>query len=210
MSEPSRIDRTAGTIDWPAWAGRTPAGQRASTAKYSVSFADALDAIEAELEDRLGVDGYRVSTAAPHRTTDGRPYADANPDDPGVVVRWSRDGRQYAVACDYYTTLRDNARTIGLWIKETRKRSDRPVHTGQDEFAAARLPAEEATPAEPAPHRVLGVEPGASDETVVEAFREQVKEVHPDSGGSTEAYQRLQAAKDELLGDSTHSNGGGR
>jgi hypothetical protein len=204
VSDPSAVDRTAGEIDWPAWAERTPAAERESTAKYSVSFADTLDRLDAELVRRVAVDDYRLSTAAPHRKRDGRPYADASPDDPGVVVRWSKDGQQFCVACDHYTTLRDNARTIGLWIEETRKRGDRPVQTGEDEFAAARLPGADAEPATPDPHTVLGVERDADDSEVLEAFRRRVKDVHPDAGGSTEAYQLVQSAKEELF------DGGGR
>lgn len=124
---PSSVDRTAGEIDWPPWAERTPADERERTYKFGVSLARALNDIETVLEKRIDVDDWRLSTAAPHRKKDGRPYADANPVDPSVVVRWTKDGDQFAVACDRYEDLRDNVRSIGLYLEEKRKMSIRPV-----------------------------------------------------------------------------------
>ena len=203
----SRTDRTGGEIDWPDFAERTDPRSRERTSKFSVTLASALSDIESELEDRLEVTDYRISTAAPHRKRDGRPYADANPDDPGVVVRWSKDGEQYCVAADHYTDLRDNARAIGLYIEEKRKMGNRPVHTGQDEFATARLPPgddEEAAVvvaggAQRPPHEVLGVAPDAPEPVVKGAYRELLKERHPDHGGSAAELRELNDAKDALL-----------
>jgi len=79
MSSATQTDRTAGEADWPAWADRTPPGERTQTAKYSLTQHQAIKRLETELEDRLGVDDWRLSTAAPHRKRDGMPYADANP-----------------------------------------------------------------------------------------------------------------------------------
>lgn len=50
-------------------------------------------------------------------------------------------------------------------------------------------------------YEVLGVEPGASREEILEAWRRLVKRVHPDSGGSAFLTAKLNAAKDVLLGD---------
>ena len=54
----NRIDRTSGEIDWPDWAGRTRAGARKRTSKFSVTLAKSIGDIETELEDRLGVDDW--------------------------------------------------------------------------------------------------------------------------------------------------------
>lgn len=199
----NRTDRTGGEIDWPTWAERTDGAVRERTRKFDVALAQAINRIEASLEDRLDVDDWRLSTAAPHRKRDGRPYADANPDDPGAVVRWSKDGEQYAVACDHYTRLRDNVRAIGLYIEEKRKMSNRPVTTGQDEFATARLPSgdeETGIVARPPPHEVLGVGPDAPEGAVRDAYREKIKAAHPDGGGSSEEAELVNWAKEELLG----------
>jgi len=200
----SRADRTDGEIDWPAFIDRTPPRQRERTAKFRVPMGKTIDDIETELEDRLEVDDWRLSTAAPHRKKDGRPYADANPDDPGAVVRWTKDTNQYAIAADEYDDLRDNLRAIGLYIAEKRKMSNRPVKTGQDEFATAQLPSgnEDAIVADAghqAPHEILGVEQNAPEAAVRGAYRGLLKERHPDHGGSPEEFAELQRAKEAML-----------
>ncbi|CCQ34286.1 heat shock protein DnaJ domain protein [Halorhabdus tiamatea SARL4B] len=197
----STTDCTAGEIDWPAGFERTDPADRVRTSKFSVTFHDAISELEDELLERVDADDVRISTAAPHRKSDGRPYADANPDEPSVVVRWTKDGDQYAVACDHYTDWRDNARAIGLYVREKRKMASRPVVTGQDEFATARLPSgdEDAIAGQKPPNEVLGVEPDADPATVREAFRERAKETHADVGGSSEAFKRVKRAKEAML-----------
>lgn len=50
-------------------------------------------------------------------------------------------------------------------------------------------------------YEVLGVEPGASREEILEAWRRLIKRVHPDSGGSAFLSAKLNAAKRVLLGE---------
>jgi hypothetical protein len=53
-------------------------------------------------------------------------------------------------------------------------------------------------------YRTLGVEPGADDETVRRAYREKVKDVHPDrEGGSREQFKRVTAAYERLTESGT-------
>ncbi|WP_311171779.1 J domain-containing protein [Halobellus ordinarius] len=205
----SKTDRTAGAVDWPEFVDRTPPRERKRTSKYSVTKTQATKRLRRELLERVDADDWRLSTASPHRKRDGLPYADSNPDDPAAVVRWSKDGEQFAVACDHYTDVRDNIRTLGLYIEEKRKMSNRPVKTGQDEFATARLPPaddEEAIVASgevKEPHEILGVDPEAPDAVVKGAFRELVKEAHADHGGdSKHSVSELKDARDALLGES--------
>lgn len=201
----SRADRMSGRIDWPAWADRTPPDDR-SRGGFSVSLSRACSDIETEM-GRLGVDGWRLSTAAPNRDDKPYPYASANPSDPGAVLRWSRDGDQRAIPCDAYETLRDNVREIGFYVKEKRKASKREVARGQDEFATAALPsghsgdrpevnvgsAEEAA-------EILGLAtPDVSERMVEVATEERVQEAHPDKGGDAREFQRVIAAKEVLL-----------
>jgi len=67
-------------------------------------------------------------------------------------------------------------------------RSQRPVQTGESEFAAARLPSgeeEDAVVATAPPHEVLEVAPDAGDAVVKAAYREKIKSAHPDQGGDS-------------------------
>jgi hypothetical protein len=151
-------------IDWPPEWERTLARERSKNRSYEVSQNDAITDLDDEL-DRLGVDDWRLSTAMDHQSRNPNyPYSNQpEPDDPGVVCRWSMDGDQFAVACDAYSRVRDNLRTVGLYIREKRKMSGRPVTTGETEFANARLPSgeEDAVAADPPPYQVLGVDPDA-------------------------------------------------
>lgn len=189
-----------GRINWPANFERTPASERASTTKFSISLTSAFSKLERSLK-RIGVDDFDYEFDARQRQKDKRPYARASPDDPSFVVRWTKDGEQFAVACDRYTEFRDNVRAVGLNLEEKRKMENRPVATGESEFANARLPpADDDIVAAPRPaHEVLGVEPDASEEEIRHAFREAVKKRHPDQGGRVELINELQEAKEAML-----------
>ncbi|MCO8254514.1 J domain-containing protein [Haladaptatus sp. AB618] len=197
---------TGATLDWPATFEQTNPTERTRNNRYEASLRTSIDDLEAELE-RVGVDDWRLSTAARHQKQNPKyPYADASPNDPSAVVRWTMDGDQYAVACDAYSRLRDNVRTLYLYLREKRKMEQRPVVTGESEFANARLPpADESVVAAPdptdEPHEVLGVAPDAPDAVVQGAFRELVKEHHPDHGGSKREFTRLMRAREVMLDD---------
>lgn len=49
------------------------------------------------------------------------------------------------------------------------------------------------------PFEVLLLDSDATEEEVVKAYRERVKEVHPDQGGSIEEFRAVKQAYDELL-----------
>jgi len=185
------------SIDWPDGFERTPRTERTKNRNYEVDLQQAIEDLDAEL-DRLDVDDWRLSTAMDHQSRNPNyPYANQpEPEDPGVVVRWSMDGDQYAVACDAHTRVRDNLRTVGLYIREKRKMEQRPVTTGEAEFANARLPSGED---DPPPHEVLGVDPDAPEAVVQGAYRAKVQDVHPDKGGSAEALKRVKRSQEAML-----------
>ena len=187
-------------LEWPEGFDRTSDREREKNRRFDVSLATAFDDLEDELE-RLGVDDFRYSFDARSRQTDGRPYSRASPEDPAFVLRWSMGGQQFAVACDRWASLRDNVRSVGLYVHEKRKMENRPVTTGESEFANARLPSadESALAGEPPAHAVLDVAPEATPDEIEAAYRERVREVHPDHGGSRAAFQRVQRAREALL-----------
>lgn len=187
-------------VDWPAGFNRTPDDEREPNRQFEVSLSDAFDHLEAELR-RQEVDEYRYEFDAQARKRDQRPYSRANPDDPSFVVRWTKDGDQFAVACDAYSRLRDNVHAVGKYVNEKGRMGRRPVTTGKSEFANARLPSGdgETIVAQAPPHEVLDVTPDAPANVVEAAYREKTKEMHPDHGGSTEAFQRLKRAKEAMV-----------
>ncbi len=185
--------------DWPAETERTPPNERKSQSRFSATLGSTTKELAQEM-GRLDPDDWRAAIGNRHTKSNGLPRHNANPDDPGFVLRWSKDGEQFAVACDDYEQLRDNVREVLKWVHETRLRSDRPVKTADAEFAAARLPrADGAVVAEEPPHEVLDIAPDADDSVVEAAARAKKKEYHPDSGGSTEQFQRVVEAEEAML-----------
>jgi hypothetical protein len=191
------------SLDWPTGFDRTGPSRRARDSRFQASIADTTAAIQTEM-DRLDPSSWRAAIANEHTKTSGLPLHNANPDDPGFVLRWTKDGEDFAVACDHYEALRDNLRTVLLWVRETRKRGQRPVETGASEFAAARLPPaddgpQDALSARAPPHDILDVAPDADPKVVEAAYREKLKAAHPDNGGSQTDFQRVRDAKEAML-----------
>jgi len=48
------------------------------------------------------------------------------------------------------------------------------------------------------PFEILGVDPNAEETEIVDAYRERVKETHPDQGGSAEAFQAVKDAYERI------------
>ncbi len=48
------------------------------------------------------------------------------------------------------------------------------------------------------PYEVLGIDPGAADEAVEEAYRRRIKETHPDTGGSASEFVAVKRAYEQL------------
>ena len=48
------------------------------------------------------------------------------------------------------------------------------------------------------PYEILGVDPDAEEAEIVDAYRERVKETHPDQGGSTEAFLAVKTAFERI------------
>jgi len=51
------------------------------------------------------------------------------------------------------------------------------------------------------PFEVLGVDPGADDAEIERAYRERVKDAHPDHGGSQREFQRVRRAYEAVVSD---------
>lgn len=70
---------------------------------------------------------------------------------------------------------------------------------GQRRRRRASRPGAESGPTAREAYRTLGVEPGADESAVKEAYRQRIKEVHPDAAdGDAEEFKRVQAAYDRL------------
>ena len=191
-------------LDWPDGFERTPAGDRRRyPGGFEVSRTAAFDSILEEIAKIDGAMNVRVETAAPHTAKNPhRPYKDRDPDDPGVVAYYDRESQGYAVACDRWDNLRDNARAIALYVDAKRAVDRYGVATVGSEFDTQALPSgdgEDAVAGREPPHEVLGVDPDAPDAVVKGAARSLKAEHHPDSGGDREQFQRIVEAEEAML-----------
>ena len=183
-------------MNWPDGIERTPAADREAGSKSSTPYQETRGDLKDELR-RMNANKWRLDKVS------------GSGGDPGIVLRWKKDGADYAVACDYYTTKTANLRCIYLWVNETRMREQRPASTAQDSFAAAKLPPGdgdgEATAVggatlDEAAHDVLGVQPDAPEAVVKASARQLKSKYHPD--GDTpdrESFARVKQAENKLL-----------
>jgi len=181
-------------LNWPDRLGeRTPSDQRTRTRKFGVGWDRTQKHLRKLLDGRMDVEMWGLDDDKSSRN------------DPGVVIRWTLDGQDFAIACDKWTTKRDNLRECYLWLKETQVRGDRPVVHGGSHFAAAALPpgdegAAGRSPHLP-PHEVLGVAPDADPEVVRQAGRVLMAKYKPGEGEEPdpEKFQRVREAKEAML-----------
>lgn len=191
--------------DWPPEYDRTPSEERTPYPHgFDVSRSKAFESILAELGKMDGVTDVQLDSGAEHQTRNpNKPYANASFDDPGVVVRFRRDGEQFAMPMDRWDNPRDNARAIALTLRAKRALTRYGVETIESEFETLRLPPgdpdREAVAGRQPPHDVLGVAPDADPDVVKAAARSLKKKHHPDHGGDRETFLRIVRAESELL-----------
>jgi len=194
---------TDSNLDWPAEFDRTdPSDRGPYSGGFRVTRSTAFQNVLDELRGWDGVTDVQLDSGAEHQKRDpNKPYANASYDDPGVVVRFTKDEEQMAAACDRWDNPRDNAQDLYAYLHETRMQEQRGTVTAESEYEKLRLPSgDETTAAEPPAHRVLGVERDAPPSKVRDAYRERIKETHPDNGGSQEQFERVQDARETMLG----------
>jgi len=106
-----------------------------------------------------------------------------------------------AAACDCWDNPRDNAQDLYHYLHETRMQEQRGTVTAESEYEKLRLPSgdDDVEAAAPPAHAVLEVDRDASEAEINAAWREKMKEVHPDHGGSEEQLKRVNDAKEAML-----------
>lgn len=125
---------------------------------------------------------------------DGRPRRDCGrPADPAVAFFFELDGDPHVLACDKWDTIPDNIAAIAAHIEALR---------GQERWGVADLKqAFAGHTALPAPDRwwqILGVAAYATAAEVEQAWRQKMRDAHPDKpGGNAALAQHLNWAREE-------------
>jgi hypothetical protein len=193
-------------VDWPEGFDRTPESKRERYPHgFRVSRTQAFDNIVEECR-KMGAVNVEVETAAPHTAKHPhQPYADRDPDDPGVVVYFDREGREFAVPCDRWDNLRDNAQAIAKYLNAKRALERYGVQTIESEMSTQQLPPGDDVIAAPGAnaeqaHEVLDVAPDADAEVVKAAARSLKKKYHPDrDDGDENRFKTVVSAEKAML-----------
>tara|TARA_B100001123_G_scaffold390883_1_gene468824 strand:+ start:231 stop:797 length:567 start_codon:yes stop_codon:yes gene_type:complete len=174
-------------LQWPN-RPRTPRPQRS---RFDVQSGYARDCLVDEIR-RLGGKNVVISTNIKLRQ-DGLPYASAKePDDSGVAVYFQYKGQSMCFACDKWDLVRDNMQAIRKTIEALRGierwGTGEMVQQAFNGFALLEAPRSVLW------HEVLGVSKLADQFEVKTAYRQKLKETHPDTGGSAEDFEKVQIA----------------
>lgn len=166
----------------------------------------ALERLDFELH-QLDAHGVVLSTNVELRL-DGRPRStDRTPADPGAALWFTLNGRPIVLACDRWDRVADNVCAIAKHIEAMR---------GMERWGVGNLAMAfsgyEALPHQPGAGAsepddwwiVLGVNRSASNADIERAWRDKMRAAHPDRGGTLQAAQRLNAARDAARKERTY------
>jgi hypothetical protein len=198
---------TAYPLAWPDGWPRTPAAAqmdgRFNFKKVSYqtgdrrpyTFAQARDALFAELR-KMTSGSVVLSTNYQISPTTGLPRADRRPPaDFGVAIYFVRNGKHIAMACDRYTRAEENMNSLRLAIEAMRQLE----RHGGGLMADRAFTGFAALPPPKSCWEILGLQPGASPDAILAAWRDLARRAHPDQGGSDAAMADLNRARDEAL-----------
>lgn len=181
-------------LTWPATWPRTSSYKR-QEAQFRKSNGQPHSITEGSmfvLEElrRLGAKRVVISSNMQYRK-DGIPYSrQTRLEDPGVAVYFELAGKPRVLACDRWLKVEDNLWAIGKHVEAIRGQERWGVGTIEQAFTGyVALP-------EPAKDWwiVLGVSQLAGFVETERAYRNLVKQAHPDAGGSHEEFLRVQGA----------------
>lgn len=188
-------------LTWPFGWKRTPSHQRVKS-KFKIQFGPARDALLHEIR-LLGGRKVILSTNVPLRQ-DGLPYSNwREPDDPGIAVYFDLDGEPICMGRDKFRNVRDNLHALALSIGALR---------GIERWGGAEMMKRAFTGFKALPdytkksvpwRNVLGnfdKEPPTQEE-IISRYKFLAMIVHPDRGGTAEAFQRLVTARNEALAE---------
>jgi hypothetical protein len=155
---------------------------------------------------RLGALGTVISSNIELRQ-DGLPYSNRRrPDDPGVAVYFTYEGRQQCIPCDRWATVEENLRAVWKSVEALRSLE----RWGAKSFVNAAFTGFQALPSPNTARAwwdVLGVSQHASAEQINAAWRDKAKVAHADAGGTDALMSELNVARDAGL--AARREGGG-
>lgn len=178
---------------WPIDWKRTKFPQRS---RFDTSFAVARDAVVHELR-LMGGKQVIISSNVPLKR-DGMPYANVKVEDSGIAVYFTYEGIQMVLACDKWNRVECNMQAIRKTISSLRMIPEWGV-SDMLKRAFTGFKAIENDSATKSWEEILGVQKGANASEIKEAYRKQVMQHHPDKGGNSETFHKIQKAYEQAL-----------
>ncbi len=187
-------------LQWPIGYKRT---RTRITSRFKTTMNAAQQSLRLEI-DRMGGNSLIISTNLPIRK-DGMLYSEwmsRKIDDPGVAIYFKYNGKLISMCCDQYLTVWENIYALSKGIEALRGME----RWGVSDFIEraftgfTALPSSIITPYIKKWWIVFGfdaIPKNMTLEKLNECYRTLAKAKHPDSGGSTEAFQELQQAFNE-------------
>lgn len=188
-------------LSWPDGYARTQWHSRKKS-QFKQSMDQAQRFMQLEIE-RLGGRELIVSTNIPVRQ-DGGLYSDymrRKIDDPGVAIYFQYKKKAISMCCDQYLTVWENIYALGKGIEALR---------GMERWGVSDFLERAFTGFTALPSNVVIVQRDiwevlnlaskpAHASIVTEQYRQLAKRLHPDAGGTTEAFQELQSAYQQAI-----------
>jgi len=177
-----------------------PVGYKRTNSRTWSRFKVTMDKAQRFLRDelsRMGATGLIISTNIPVRK-DGMLYADwmnKKIDDPGVAIYFKYKGKDVSMCCDQYNKIWENIYALGKGIEALRGMERWGVSDFLDRaFTGFTALPESKVTNEKTWCEILEVQPWANADQIKEAYRKKAMEVHPDKGGTSEMFNRVQTA----------------
>jgi len=162
--------------------------------------------VHGRLKDEIGrLGGKNLIISTDMRTRiDGEPMANARePEDTGASVYFDLNGKTVCLACDKWLRLWENLYSIAKTIDAMRAIDRWGVSDLLDRMFTGFIAITDGS--EKQWFDVLGVDKNASEEEVKKAYRERMRNAHPDAGGSDviaseiiTAYKRFNSTRGTL------------
>lgn len=186
---------------WPGKA--TPMYQR-KRPQFKTIWSRALDLLEREIHMLSGKNvEIAVDVDERHLRNDGQLRADARPRTPAVIVSFDARKERLAFPCDTFTFWQENVDAIARALEALRMVDRYGVQTGKQYTGFKAIPAStEATfTTQAAAEFIQGLtsvnvfEIMRVRDSAKSALRIAAAKAHPDSGGSSDQFNRVQLAK---------------
>lgn len=188
------------------WPGELRKAAVRKSSPFQASYSDTLELLDRELRLlNATVPVIQLAVNEGQIRRDGKLYAAAMPDHPGVILTFDTSRGHFRYACDRFTHWHTNLRAIALGLEALRKIERYCIGSGNEQYtgflqldpgpAEAPLTVDEAL-------SLFADWVGASRQKVRsswwirrdEYYRTASKATHPDLGGDQKTFQRMREA----------------